>query len=126
MDRFYRALARKHKLSCVLDVKSERGKKLGSVSYWLKDDEPGTVYMNWIVLFPWARGKGYGSSVFQFSVDYLRGAGIRKLLLEVPGNSPEARYIYERAGFDVVSEPTQEEIDNDPVWGGLTQMVKFL
>ena len=40
------------------------------------------------------------------------------MTLEVPGNSPDARHIYEKLGF-----VAQEQISgDDDIWGGLTSM----
>ena len=47
--------------------------------------------------------------------------GSKKLTLEVPGNSPDARHIYEKNGFKVTHEATKAESEDD-VWGGLTNM----
>ena len=40
------------------------------------------------------------------------------MTLEVPGNSPDARHIYEKIGF-VAGEQISDE---DDIWGGLTKM----
>lgn len=41
--------------------------------------------------------------------------------MEVPGNAPDARHIYERLGFKEVYTPPEMKED-DPIWGGLTNM----
>lgn len=47
---------------------------------------------------------------------------MKQLTLEVPGISPDARHIYEKQGFEVVGQIS----DEDDVWGGLTSMKKNL
>ena len=54
--------------------------------------------------------------------DYTRKSGMKQLTLEVPGISPDARHIYEKQGFEVVGQIS----DEDDVWGGLTSMKKNL
>lgn len=51
---------------------------------------------------------------------YAEQEGYDKLTLEVPGNSPNARHIYEKLGFKEVSQLSSKE--EDIIWGGLTRM----
>jgi hypothetical protein len=50
--------------------------------------------------------------------DFGKQQNFEKMTLEVPGNSPDARHIYEKLGFKV----TKEADDTDDFWGGLTEM----
>lgn len=47
--------------------------------------------------------------------------GNKQITLEVPGNSPDARHIYEKNGF-----VAGKSISEDDVWGGLTKMKRKL
>lgn len=46
---------------------------------------------------PECRGKGYGTQVFQFVMEYYAAA--RRIRLEVAGTNPDAARLYERLGF---------------------------
>ena len=96
------------------------GKKVGDVSLVARANKD--LYVNWIGIDPKHRGQGYASAVFASVMEYGRSIGAKKATLEVPGNAPDARHIYEKHGFKVVKEPSPDEIENDYVWGGLTDM----
>ena len=53
-------------------------------------------------------------------INEARKNGFKKMLIEVPGHSPDARHIYEKNGFRVSKK--QFNIDGDDIWGGLTRM----
>lgn len=111
--------------SAYLDIKDSSGKTVGTANFWHKEDQPDTVYLNWITVDKSARGKGYASAVLKAAEDHSRAAGKKRMVLEVPGNAPDARHIYEKMGFVVTHEATKKE-RSDPVWGGLTHMEKKL
>ena len=52
-------------------------------------------------------------------VKYAKQEKFKQITLEVPGDSPDARHIYEKLGF----KATKVISDEDDVWGGLTQMI---
>lgn len=110
--------------SAMLTVKDKGGKTIGSAIFWHKDKD--TVYLNWITVHKSARGKGYASAILAAAEEHSRAAGKKKMILDVPGNAPDARHIYEGMGFKVVHEPTAKEAKKDPIWGGLTSMEKQL
>lgn len=100
-----------------LNISDKSGKKIGNFSMWKKSNDE--LYLNWIDIDKSARGKGYATAAMKAAMDVGRKEGVKKITLEVPGNSPDARHIYEKLGFKV----TKEDIDpSDPVWGGLTEM----
>src|SRR5699024_5649563 len=96
------------------------GEKVGESSFSKKKN--GEINLVWLGVNPEYRGRGYASSVFDAAVEYGRSEGAKKLTLEVPGNAPDARHIYEKRGFKVTKEPTEKEKKTDIVWGGLTHM----
>jgi len=110
--------------SAYLSIKDKNGKKIGAANFWNKG--PDTVYLNWITINKHARGNGYASAVLKSAEDHSRAAGKKQMVLEVPGNAPDARHIYEGMGFKVTKEPTAKEAKADPLWGGLTHMEKKL
>ena len=54
------------------------------------------------------------------AINDARQQGLKYFTLEVPTNSPNARHIYEKLGFEDTGEPMLG--DSDDVWGGLTKM----
>lgn len=106
-----------YKKGAFLDIRGKDGEKVGSASLWKKSDDE--LYLNWISIKNSARGNGYASAALKAAEGFGSQAGFKKMTLEVPGNAPDARHIYEKMGFKVV----KEDIDpTDTVWGGLTQM----
>jgi ribosomal protein S18 acetylase RimI-like enzyme/2'-5' RNA ligase len=96
------------------------GKNVGESSFTEKSkDELNLV---WLGVRPEHRGKGYASSVFGAGVAYAKEKGYSKISLEVPGNAPDARHIYEKFGFKATDKKFGED-DEPDVWGGLTEMV---
>ena len=91
------------------------GKKVGNAT--LKRVSGDEINLQWLGIDSKFRGKGYATAVFGAAVEMGRKSGAKKLTLEVPGNSPDAKHIYERAGFKVVGEA-----EYDPLWGSLTNM----
>ena len=91
------------------------GKKVGNAT--LKRVSGDEINLQWLGIDSKFRGKGYATAVFGAAVEMGRKSGAKKLTLEVPGNSPDAKYIYERAGFKIVGEA-----EYDPFWGSLTNM----
>lgn len=96
------------------------GKTIGQASMDRRSKDE--LYLNWLGVDSSQRGKGYGSAVFDAAVKHGQETGAKKLTLEVPLKSPDARHIYEKQGFVVTREPTKKEAANDPVWGGLADM----
>lgn len=77
------------------------------------------LYLNWIGIKPKYRGKGYASAAMSGVVKYAQQEGIKKLTLEVPGNAPDARHIYEKLGFKADGKMMGTK---DDIWGGLFPM----
>lgn len=109
-----------------LTIKDKDGKKIGSGSFWYDKEDPKAVYLNWITVKSHARGNGYASEILKAAEEHSRAAGKERMILEVPGISPDARHIYDKMGFKVIKEPTEKERKSDSVWGGLTHMEKRL
>jgi len=100
-----------------LTITDKDGKKIGDAIVDKRSDDE--LYLNWLGIKKHARGQGYATEAMKSAAEFGQKAGFKKMTLEVPGNSPDARHIYEKLGFKV----TKEEIDPDDfVWGGLTSM----
>lgn len=98
-------------------LKDKDGKKVGVGTFnrTSKDE----LYLNWLGIKPKHRGKGYASAAMKGVIHYAKNEGIKKLTLEVPGNSPDARHIYEKLGFKADGKMIGTKND---LWGGLTPM----
>lgn len=103
--------------SAALDIQDKDGKHIGHAQVHRKSkDELNLV---WLDIEKSNRGQGYATAVMKVARDLGGDHGFKKLTLEVPGVSPDARHIYEKKlGFKVVKEAKGF---ND-VWGGLTHM----
>lgn len=120
---FHRGLARiskkyreEYAKTATLSIRTKNGKKVGEANVWKKDD--GELYLNWLGIDRSQRGKGYATATLKAAEKFGRQQGMKRMTLEVPGNSPDARHIYTKLGFKVVKEA---EGTND-IWGGLTEM----
>ena len=92
------------------------GKKVGDVE--LYQEKSKSLNGVWLGINPKYRGKGYATAVMKNVVEYAREAGNKTFTLEVPGNSPDARHIYEKYGAVDVGQISSD----DDFWGGLTAM----
>lgn len=101
-----------------LTIKGKDGKKVGTANVLKRSNDE--LYLNWIGIDKGSRGNGYASAALKASEEFGSKSGFKKMTLEVPGNAPDARHIYENLGFKVVKEGDPK---NDPYWGGLTEMV---
>jgi RimJ/RimL family protein N-acetyltransferase len=101
----------------VFDFKDKNGAKVGFGSFnrTSKDE----LYLNFVTVKTKHRGKGYASAAMKGVVKYAQNEGIKKLTLEVPGNAPDARHIYEKLGFKAEGKVIGDKTD---VWGGLQPM----
>ena len=100
-----------------LKVTDKHGKHVGDANIYKQNGDE--LYINWIGVKKSARGNGYGAAIMKAAEDFGSKSGMKKMTLEVPGNSPDARHIYEKMGFKVVKEGDPR---TDPYWGGLTSM----
>lgn len=74
----------------------------------------------WIEVYPGNTGKGYAQSILSEIIKFAKMQKYKYITLEVPGDSPDARHIYEKLGFKENGILTTPE--EDQVWGGLTKM----
>lgn len=127
--RFAQAMARKFPRyrsliadSAILDITDKSGKRIGNAQLHRKSKDELNVI--WIDIDKSHRGQGYAQAVMRSAEEIGRQQGAKKLTLEVPGISPDARHIYEKQGFKVTHEPSK--LEKHDVWGGLTNMEKKL
>lgn len=98
-----------------LTLRDKNGKSVGDASVFKESKD--SLNLMWIGVKSSERGQGYASAAVGAVVDYAKSNGLSKLTLEVPGDSPDARHIYEKYGFVAT-----KELSSDDVWGGLTAM----
>jgi ribosomal protein S18 acetylase RimI-like enzyme len=100
-----------------LTISDNKGKKIGQVDFWRKSEKE--LYLNWIQIEKSSRGRGYATEILKAAEEKGSELGVEKMVLEVPGNAPDARHIYEKMGFEATRELSSKD---DPTWGGLTEM----
>jgi len=99
-----------------LKIHDKDGNKIGDASFWFKGKDD--IYLNWIQVKKSARGNGYASAILQAAAEHGKSTGRKRMVLEVPGNAPDARHIYEKMGFKPTGVTQGHKND---IWGGLTQ-----
>lgn len=92
------------------------GKKVGDCEIF--KESKTSLNVVWVGVDQSERGKGYATATMKGIINYAKQNKCKQITLEVPGNSPDARHIYEKLGFKV----TQRVSDEEDVWGGLTGM----
>jgi ribosomal protein S18 acetylase RimI-like enzyme len=91
--------------------------EVGIIVFWENDKDSDEAYVNWISVKDKFEGHKIAQRVLRKVLEFLKNLGYKKVTLEVPGNSPNARHIYEKLGFKKV-----KYLGDDPMWGGLTSM----
>lgn len=100
------------------DVISSKS-KIGDLE--LYSVNPKTTNIVWLGIKSSERGKKRAQEIMDWVVSSQTKMGKEFLTLEVPGNSPDARHIYEKKGF-----VAGRKLSSDDVWDGLTKMKKKL
>ena len=108
----------KQKLFRDYTIKSKTGETVGNMSINMNNKD--VVNCVWIGINNKSGGKGYAQSAMRSVIDEVEKSGFKKMTLEVPTNSPNARHIYEKLGFKDTGEKMLG--DADDIWGGLTRM----
>jgi len=91
-------------------------KRIGDLE--LYQESPTSVNVVWLGINSKQRGNGYATASLMAAAHECKERGYKTMTLEVPGDSPDARHIYEKLGF-VAGKQISED---DDVWGGLTSM----
>lgn len=117
LERHVKSVAEEISKTANFQIKSSDGKKIGDLTLYKEAED--SINIVWLGINQKERGKGYATAVMKTAIDIAKDTGCSKVTLEVPGNSPDARHVYEKLGFKEVSSP---DIDPDDIWGGLTNM----
>ena len=96
------------------DIKKD-GKNIGEIE--IAQVDPDTINATWLGIRDKERGNGYATAVLMTAISECKKRGYKTMTLEVPGDSPDARHIYEKLGFQA-----GKQLSEDDVWGGLTSM----
>lgn len=117
MAAISKSYAELHANGANLTIHDKDGKSIGDAMFDHKKN--GDLYLNWVSIEKSARGRGYATEVMKAAAEYGKAKGSTRMTLEVPGNAPDARHIYEKMGF----KPTGKTMGNKhDLWGGLTEM----
>ena len=106
--------------SKICSIRDPSGTKVGDLQLYKESSD--SVNVVWVGINESKRGYGYAQAIMSGVEEFARKNGLKRITLEVPGNSPDARHIYEKQGF-VAGERISSEDDG---WGGLTKMHKDL
>lgn len=102
--------------TAIYDIRSPDNKKVGDLI--LYKEKPDSININWVSTTESVRGRGYGTATVKAAIQIAKDTKAKQVTLEVPGDSPDARHIYEKLGFKEI-----RTVNNDPdEWGGLTSM----
>lgn len=110
---------KEYEKQATLNILDGSGKKIGDAMVQKKNNEE--LYLEWLGIKKSARGKGYATTVMKAGRDFGKQQGFKRMVLEVPHTSLDARHIYEKLGFKFTTEANGGI--KDPIWGGLTNMV---
>ena len=82
---------------------------------------PGKILdIHWIDIEKEHRGHKYATTVLLYIIDKYAKKGYKEFHLEVPGNAPDARHIYEKIGFRCTGRIREE---HNKSWNGLSEMI---
>lgn len=102
------------------DIRDDKNNKVGYAE--LERQKNGKVlYGNWINVDKKHRGKGHAQRAMDMLIREGKKDKYERFDLEVPGDSKDARHIYEKYGFKA-----GKKISDDDIWGGLTKMSRPL
>ncbi|MEM7254463.1 MAG: GNAT family N-acetyltransferase [Pseudomonadota bacterium] len=78
-----------------------------------------TAHLRWFIASDASRGRGVGRALFAHAIGFVRSVGYERCYLTTFAGLDEARHLYERAGFKLVSEADAES------WGTRVREQRF-
>ena len=87
------------------DLRDSLGKHVGNATIFKEDAD--TLNLMWIGVNRKSRGQGVAQACIKGVSYFAKAEGFKRMTLEVPGISPDARHIYEKFGFKEVGKQTE-------------------
>lgn len=93
------------------------GRLIGCTAIALRDN--GVGQLRWVLVDQSARGMGLGKQLVDAALEYCREAGCESVFLETTDGLPESQALYEKLGFNVISNETEE------LWDGPRPLLRM-
>jgi len=93
------------------------GDLVGCAAIVLRDHD--VAQLRWVVVDPAARGKGLGRNLMARTLAYAREKQCRRIVLETTDGLPESEALYEKLGFRITSDSSEE------LWDGRRRLIKM-
>ena len=100
----------KNRFACYITGKDDCGLLLGYAGMWVIFDE---AHITTLAVHPLHRGRGVGSLLLERLLQEAISSEVRLVFLEVRDSNAQARRIYERFGFEVISKRKKYYHDED-------------
>lgn len=83
-------------------VMRKQNELIGFVAYYLKN--PTVAFLNFVIVDPVFRGKGYADRLVKYAVDDMIRRGVKKIMLQTRPSNIKARKLYKRLGFQEIRQ----------------------
>lgn len=93
------------------------GELVGCTAIVLRDG--GAAQLRWVLVDTAVRGTGLGRRLVESSIDWSREQGCDYIFLETTDGLPESQALYEKLGFTVELEGTEE------LWDGQAAFIRM-
>lgn len=90
---------------------------VGCTAVVLREDN--TAQIRWVVVDPSSRGAGLGNKLVGRAIEYCKTEGRDSIYLFTTDGLPESQALYEKLGFSVTSNETQE------LWDGPRPLIRM-
>lgn len=119
MAEFLTHFLKNHNRTCErLWIADLEGQIVGSIAIVAESDGT-TAHLRSLILHPSVRGRGLGKKLINKALDFCREADYEKIVLETFDELKAAIYLYEKAGFQKISE------SEHALWGRLIREWRY-